>query len=458
MSDLLFSSALLPDGWARDVRVGVDRHGTITSVTPAAGPSGLSPVPGAAVPGVPDLHSHAFQRALAGLTERGAPGGDSFWSWRDRMYRFLLQLTPEDVAAITAQLTVELLRHGFTHLAEFHYLRNDPEGAAYADPVEIARAASSAALDVGIGVTLLPTLYRTADFSGGAPEGGQRRFVASTDALLGDVQRLSTLLEGEPTARVGLALHSLRAVPPHDLRDALGAMDRLDPTAPIHIHVAEQEREVAACLVWSGARPVEWLLENAPVGPRWCLVHATHITAQEATTVARSGAVVGLCPTTEANLGDGIFPFEEYDAAGGAWGIGTDSHVSVSPVAELRLLEYGQRLTRRRRNVATGERPQSTGRALLDAAWAGGARACGVPLGRIEVGRRADFAVLDTDHAALAGRSGDDVLDSWLFAGEDTPVRDVYVGGRLVVEQGRHPRQEEIADAYRRVATRLVSG
>jgi len=456
MPDLLFSSALLPDGWAHDVRVAVDRNGTIASVTPEALNSSGPAVPGIAVPGVPDLHSHAFQRALAGLAERGAPGGDTFWTWRERMYRFLRHLTPEDSAAIAAQLSVELLRHGFTRLAEFHYLRNDPGGEPYVDPVEMARSVSRAALDVGIGVTLLPTLYRGSDFGRVAPDAGQRRFAATTEALLGDVSLLRGTLADEPSARIGLALHSLRAVPPHELHRALDGLDRVDETAPIHIHVAEQEREVEACLAWSGARPVEWLLDNAPVGPRWCLIHATHMTTQEATALARSGAVAGLCPTTEANLGDGLFPFDDYREAGGAWGIGTDSHVSVSPVAELRLLEYGQRLRLRRRNVGAGAQPRSTGRALLEAAWTGGGQACGAPLGRIAVGHRADIVVLDTQHPALAGRSGDDVLDSWIFAGEDTPVRDVYVGGRLVVEGGRHPRQDDIADVYRRVAARLA--
>jgi formimidoylglutamate deiminase len=457
MPDLFFSSALLPDGWARDVRVAVDRDGHVASVTPKAVNNGGPAVPGVAVPGVPDLHSHSFQRALAGLAERGgAPGGDTFWTWRERMYRFLRHLTPEDCAAIAAQLAVELLRHGFTRIAEFHYLRNDSSGEPYVDPVEIARSVSSAALDVGIGVTLLPTLYRGSDFGRARPDAGQQRFAVTTEDLLGDVALLQKALAGEPSARVGLALHSLRAVPPHDLLRAVHALDGLDGSAPIHIHVAEQEREVEACLSWSGARPVEWLLDNAPVGPRWCLVHATHMTTQEATALARSGAVAGLCPTTEANLGDGLFPFDEYREAGGAWGVGTDSHVSVSPVAELRLLEYGQRLRLRRRNVGAGALPRSTGRALLEAAWAGGGRACGAPLGRIEVGQRADIVVLDPQHPALAGRTGDDVLDSWIFTGEDTPVRDVYVGGRLVVEEGRHPRQGEIADVYRTVAARLA--
>lgn len=455
MLDLFFPWALLPTGWAADVRISVAEDGTVAEVTPDGDLTGCRSLPGIAVPGVPNLHSHAFQRGLAGLTERGSADGDTFWSWRRRMYGFLERLTPEHAEAVAARLFVELLRHGYTSVAEFHYVRNDAEGAAYHPSTAMADAVLSAARRTGMGVTLLPVLYRSSDFGGRPPLPGQRRFVATVEALLDDIASLRAATEDEAQIRVGLALHSLRAVPPEAMAAALEGLAEIDPTAPVHIHVAEQRREVEACLEWAGARPVAWLLDHAPVDERWCLVHATHMDDAETRRMAASGAVVGLCPTTEANLGDGVFPFAEYLVAGGAWGVGTDSHVSVSPVADLRLLEYGQRLTRERRNVAAGSRDASTGRVLLDGAWAGGARACARNTGQIEPGARADLVILNPDHPALVGRRGDAVLDAWIFSGEDTPVRHVLVGGRWVVEDGRHPLEEETAEAYGRIARAL---
>jgi formimidoylglutamate deiminase len=373
------------------------------------------------------------------------------------MYGFLRTLGPDDVEAIASQLYSELLKHGFTAVAEFHYLRNAVDGRPYDDPVEMGRRILSAGARSGIGVTLLPALYRAADFGGAPPEPEQRRFVASVEELVGDVLILGS---GAHTGqvRVGLALHSLRAVPPGDLTVAVEAVRRSDEQAPIHVHAAEQLREVEACLSWSGSRPVEWLLDHAPVDSHWCLVHATHMEPNEITAVAESGAVVGLCPTTEANLADGVFPLARYIAERGAWAIGSDSHVSRSPVAELRMLEYGQRLADGGRNVAAGPHHRSTGRALLESAWAGGARACGRALGRLEPGCRADLVVLDPDHPSLAGREGDDVLDSWIFSGDDPPVSDVMAGGLWVVREGRHVRSEEIGDAYREALRRIGGG
>lgn len=457
MTHLHVPLALLPDGWAERVRVRIDEKGTIREVTPDAPAAGAVTVAGVAVPGVPNLHSHAFQRALAGLTERGTPGGDSFWGWRERMYAFLARLQPADVEVVARQLFAELLRHGYTAVAEFHYLRNDPQGRPYDDSVEMARRILAAARGAGMGVTLLPVLYQASDFGGAPPGEAQRRFVTSVDETLDDVARLHALGRDDPQTSVGLALHSLRAVPPEALRAALEGADAVAEGCPVHIHVAEQEREVDACVAWSGRRPVSWLLEHAPVGPRWCLVHATHMDDDEVEGVAASGAVVGLCPTTEANLGDGIFRLPAFQAARGAWGVGTDSHVSVSPAADLRLLEYGQRLRDRARNVVSAGRDASSGRMLLEAAWAGGAQACGRPLGRIAPGCRADLVFLDPSHPALAGREGDALLDAWIFSGEDTPVRDVMVGGRWVVEDGRHLRGEETARAYAQVARNLTA-
>jgi len=454
MSDLFFDTAFLSGCWEQNVRVSVDREGWITSARADAVPRGAQHVPGIALPGVPNVHSHAFQRAMAGLTERGSPGGDSFWSWRDRMYHFLRLLDPHDVEVIAAQLYSELLRHGFTAVTEFHYLRNDVDGHAYDDPVEMGRRILGAGERAGLGLTLLPVLYRASDFGGAPPEHEQRRFVSTVEELVGDVVVLGAVA-GDDNARVGLGLHSLRAVPPSDLAVAVEAVRGIDETAPIHIHVAEQLREVEASVAWSGARPVEWLFDHAPVDERWCLVHATHIDDGEVDRIARSGAVVGLCPTTEANLGDGVFPLVRYLEAGGSWAIGTDSHVARSPVSELRMLEYGQRLTERARNVAAGIQHRSTGRALLDAAWSGGAQASGRSIGRLAPGYRADIVVLDADHPALVGRDGDDLLDSWVFSEDDTPVRDVFVGGRPVVQSGRHVAHREIGEAYAELVGRF---
>lgn len=451
MPDLFFDTVFLPSGWAEDVRVSVDGAGWITRVETDVLPRGAHHVPGVALPGVPNAHSHAFQRAMVGLTERGSPSGDSFWSWRDRMYAFLRTLDPEAVEAVAAQSHVELLEHGFTSVAEFHYLRNDVDGHPYEDPVEMGRRILAAAQRTGMGVTLLPTVYRAGDFGGEPPAHEQRRFVASVEDLLGDVAVLGSGARAG-AVRVGLALHSLRAVPPDALAVAVEAARGMDPDIPIHIHAAEQEREVEACVEWSGARPVEWLLDHAPVDRRWCIVHATHASPAELEGLAESGATVALCPTTEADLGDGLFDLPAYAAANGAWAVGTDSHVCRDPAAELRLLEYGQRLITRTRNVAAGRHHRSTGRALLEGAWSGGAEACGRPIGRIAPRMRADVVVLDHEHRSLTGRHRDDLLDAWIFSGDRTPVRDVFVGGRRVVRDGRHVEAEAIADGYRRVA------
>ena len=457
MHALYFDLALLPGGWARDVRVELSANGDFGEILPGGTQEGTRRVAGAVVPGIPNVHSHAFQRAMAGLTERGSTAEYGFWSWREQMYAFLARLSLDDVQVIASQLYAEMLRHGYTAVAEFHYLRNDPGGRPYAVPHEMALRLHEAATAAGIGLTLLPALYRVADFGADAPLAEQRRFVATVDEIIADSAALRREVAGDGNRRIGLALHSLRAVPPGDLTDAVAALEAADAAAPIHIHVAEQVTEVRACLSWSGAAPVEWLLDHAPVDGRWCAVHATHMSGEETRALAASGAIAGLCPTTEANLGDGVFPFASYLVAGGRWGVGSDSHVSVSPVADLRMLEYSQRLTMHERNVAGGRKAHSTGRALLEGAWAGGAQASGRRLGAIRPGFRADLVVLDTDHPALVGKDEDQLPDAWIFSGEDTPVRDVMVGGAWVVEDGRHRRQEEIATAYRAVARKLAA-
>ena len=447
-------SALLPQGFAATVAIEVDGEGRIAAVEPGSHRPGTV-LRGVAVPGMPNLHSHAFQRAMAGLAERAGPEGDDFWSWRETMYRFLARLGPEEVEAIAAQLYVELLKQGYTAVAEFHYLHNDPGGSPYADPAELAHRIVAAAAASGIGLTLLPVLYQTSQFGGAPPTEGQRRFVLGTEVFLELVSRLAARHGRDPQVRIGIAPHSLRAVTPEALRDALAGANALDATAPIHIHVAEQVKELRDCLAWSGKRPMEWLIEHAPVDARWCLVHGTQSSEAELRALAATRAVIGFCPTTEANLGDGIFPLPAWLDAGGAFGIGTDSNVARSPVEELRWLEYVQRLVTRRRNIAERSPGASTGAALYRRALAGGAQASGRAIGAIEVGRRADIVLLDVDHPALVGRSGDALLDAWIFAATGNPVRDVMVGGRWVVHDGVHLRETPIADAYRAAIARL---
>jgi formimidoylglutamate deiminase len=450
------ASALLPQGFASDVVIEVDSAGGIAGVRSSM-PGNAVVLRGVAVPGMPNLHSHAFQRAMAGLTERAGPEGDDFWSWRETMYRFLARLGPDDVQSIAAQLYVDLLKHGYTAVAEFHYLHNDPRGMPYTDPAELAHRIVAAAQSSGIGITLLPVLYQASQFGGAAPSDGQRRFVLGTDILLDMVAGLMSRHRCNRQLRIGLAPHSLRAVAPDALREAIAAMGALDPTAPIHLHVAEQIKELEDCLAWSGRRPVEWVLENLPVDARWCLVHCTQSSEAELRALAASRAVVGLCPTTEADLGDGIFPLLAWLEAGGAFGNGTDANVATIPVEELRWLEYGQRLLTRRRNVSERDPGASTGAGLYRRALAGGAQACGRDIGAIEPGRRADIVVLDPDYPALFGRSADALLDAWIFAGSGNPVRDVMVGGQWVIRDGVHCREQAIATAYRATLVRLAS-
>jgi len=457
MRRFLLRHTLLPDGWHDDVLVTVDAAGNIADVTPDAVAGDAERLEGAVLPGLPNLHSHAFQRAMAGLAERSGPGPDSFWTWRETMYRFAGRLTPADIEAVAAQLYAEMLQAGYTAVAEFHYLHHQPDGRPYDDAAELSWRVIAAAEAAGIGLTHLPVLYRQGGFGSAAPQERQRRFLHDADSYGRLLRQLAPAFRDRPDRRLGIAPHSLRAVPPGLLRDALGLIDGIDATAPVHIHIAEQTAEVDECLAATGQRPVAWLLSNMTVDQRWCLVHATHLTAGEIAALAQSGAVAGLCPTTEANLGDGLFPAGAYLAAGGRIGIGSDSHISVDAAEELRLLEYGQRLTLRSRNLLAGGPERSTGRALFDAACRGGAQALGRPIGAIAPGHRADFLRLDDDAPVLAARRGDALLDAWIFAGQPvSPISDVWVGGQKVVENGRHVRAGEFAARYRQSLRRLA--
>ncbi|HEY8566818.1 MAG TPA: formimidoylglutamate deiminase [Beijerinckiaceae bacterium] len=453
MSSSLRVTTLDPAGQARE-RVLAIRDGWLTEEDGSV----VETVSGLTLPGVPNLHSHAFQRAMAGLAERAGPVGDSFWTWREVMYRFLARLEPDDVEAIAAQLYVELLKSGVTSVGEFHYLHTAPDGHPYGDVAEMADRIVAAAETSGIRLTLLPVLYQTSQFGGAPPTEGQRRFVLPTDVFARLVQDLVRRHGGKPLVRLGIAPHSLRAVTPDALDAAVALAREIGPEAPIHIHAAEQVKEVEDCLAWSGSRPVAWLLDHQPVDQRWCLIHCTHLDADERGRLARSGAVVGLCPSTEANLGDGVFPFPDFLAEGGRFGVGSDSNVCVSPAEELRLVETVQRLNLRARNVGERQPGHSVGTALLARATAGGAQALALAGGALAPGQSADLVVLDTDHPSLVGRSGATAIDSWIFGSHGTsPVRDVMVGGAWVVRDGHHAREDEILDRFRRTMRRLAS-
>ena len=449
---LFFRRALLPQGWTANVRIAVT-DGAVTGVETNAVQGAGEVDLGVVLPGLSNVHSHAFQRAMAGLTEeRGPNEGDDFWSWRALMYRFLDRGGPEEIEAITALAFAEMLEGGFTRVGEFHYLHNDPDGRTYADRGELAARIAAAADGTGIGLTLLPVFYAHAGFGGTPPAHGQRRFINDIDGfakLMDESRRIASAL---PDAVVGVAPHSLRAVTPEEI----AAVIPMAGDGPVHIHAAEQTKEVDDCLAWSGARPVQWLLDNVGLDRRWCLIHATHLTADETTRVAKSGAVAGLCPVTEANLGDGVFPAVDFFAQGGAFGVGTDSNVLIDAAGELRALEYSQRLTRRGRAVLA-DKQASTGGTLYRRALAGGARATGGTTG-IAVGQAADFVTLETDDLAYAGRSDDALLDSLIFAGPKRAIRTVWRRGRVVVENGRHVGRDAIEARYRRALDAVLGG
>ena len=448
MTSIFARQVLLPEGWANDVRL-VMSGGRMVSVTTGTAPKAGDERHAILLPGMPNLHSHAFQRGMAGLAETRGPGADSFWSWREVMYRFALTMNPEQVEAVAAQLYVEMLEAGFSRVGEFHYLHHDPEGRPYADIGEMAARIAAAADTTGIGLTLLPVFYAHSGFGGAEPIENQRRFINDLNSFARLHESARKALESIQEAVVGVAPHSLRAVTP----DELAAVVAMAGGGPVHIHVAEQMREVEDCVAWSGARPVQWLLDNADIGDRWCLIHATHMTDAETTAMARSGAVAGLCPVTEANLGDGTFSGQLFRDNGGRFGIGSDSNVLIGLPDELRQLEYSQRLSHRARNVLA-EPGQSNGRALFDAALTGGSKALGAQNAGLAVGAPADFVSLDADAVSLAGKADDAILDAWIFAG-GTRVDCAWVRGKKLVEGGRHFRRSEIAQKFRAAMLQL---
>ncbi len=441
---------LLVDGWHHDVLIEVDDAGFIQKLTPNAAEGDAERLNGAVIPAMANLHSHAFQRVMAGLAEVAGDPQDSFWTWRDLMYRMVQRLSPEQVGAIAAHLYVDMLKGGYTQVAEFHYLHHHTDGTPYPQD-QMLQQLIAAAGRVGIGQTMLPVLYSYAGFGAQPPQPGQKRFIQDTAGYLRQQQQLAELLADKPLHNQGICFHSLRAVSEPQMREVLAA---LPDSLPVHIHVAEQEKEVADSLAWSGERPVSWLLNRFAVDARWCLIHATHLDESEVSRLAASKAVAGLCPTTEANLGDGIFPATDYIALGGHWGIGSDSHVSLDVVEELRLLEYGQRLRDRRRNRIVTPEQTSVGDLLYRQSLAGGAQACGVKMGQLAEGYRADWLVLADD--ALLGSTADaSLLNRWLFAGHRGQIQDVFVAGKQVIADGKHADQPQIDAAFRAVVEAL---
>ena len=440
-------SALTPQGWRRNVRLAVagGRIAAVESGGPAAPGDQRH---GLVLPAMPNLHSHAFQRAMAGLAERRGAGSDNFWSWREAMYRLARSMSPAQVEAVASQLYVEMLEAGFCRVGEFHYLHHDVTGAPYANRGEMAERIAAAAAKTGIGLSLLPVFYAHSSFGGAPPTAGQSRFISSVDSYAALLDASRAAVKRLSTGIVGVAPHSLRATTPEELE----AVAKMAGPQPIHIHIAEQTKEVEDCVAWSGQRPVEWLLAHLDVGSQWCLVHATHMTDAETRALVDTSAVAGLCPITESNLGDGIFNAAVFSPTG-RFGVGSDSNVQIDAAAELRQLEYSQRLLHRMRNVTTAPE-HSTGRTLFDAAIAGGGQAVGATPG-LQAGAPADLITLNLAHPILAGRAEDAALDAWIFGG--APAVDcVWVAGDKLVEGGHHRARTPIAREFRAVMQALA--
>jgi formimidoylglutamate deiminase len=458
--ELLFERALVPTGIARHVAVHVGDDGTLLSVVAGAQPESRADasifVPGLALCGMPNLHSHAFQRGIAGATEVAATAENSFWGWRESMYRFVGRLEPADVEAIAALAYVEMLEAGYTSVAEFHYLHHQTDGRPYADCATMSAAVRMAAERTGIRQLLLPCLYQAAGFGPLPAMGGQRRFAHETQQFLRLFEQLLAQASGAHTTGLqttGIELHSLRAVPIAALREVISA---LPSGVPIHIHIAEQQREVEECLKFSARRPIEYLLDHVAVDQHWCLVHATHATPAELRAISQLGAVVGVCSTTEANLGDGCFPLDDFVSSGGRFGIGSDSQVSIDPREELRAAEYALRLLKQRRGLVCQSAQLHCGTSLYSLASSGGAQALGLTAGELVAGAVADIVVIDTNQAQFAGIRDEALLDAHVFAPRPGCVRDVLVAGRWVVRDGRHAQREFVMEGYRRSVARLL--
>jgi formimidoylglutamate deiminase len=442
-TNLFAKNALLPEGWVSNVRLHWDASGNISSVESAAVADPYEVQHSYVSPGMSNLHSHAFQRAMAGMTEIAGDGPDSFWTWRDLMYRYALAISPEQMQVIAAQLYSECLRHGYTSVCEFHYVHRAPAGEFYSDIAETSRQVIAAANHTGMGITMLPVLYSYADFNDLVLRDDQRRFNTNVEQILQIIQSLEN--QRCDQVEVGVAPHSLRAASTVQISELVAS---LPAGRPIHIHIAEQMREVNACIAATGKRPVELLFDTQNVDERWCLVHATHLNKSEVASMAASKSVAGICTSTEGNLGDGFFDLPDYIAANGRFGVGTDSHASQSLVEELRWLEYGQRLHSQGRNIASVAGQRRVGDFLWQRCLEGGAQATGRRVGKFAVGARADMLIFDDQHPNLQDLPVQDLLNTVIFASNDNMIRDVYVGGQLVVEGGRHRNQSKIQSDY----------
>jgi formimidoylglutamate deiminase len=457
MPSLFANDALLPAGWARDVLLEWDDGGMLTRVETGASDAGGPRAAGPVLPGMSNVHSHAFQRAMAGLAEwRGHPT-DDFWTWREAMYDLVRRVEPDDLEAIAAHLYIEMLKHGYTAVGEFHYLHHRRDGAPYEERAELAERIVAGADASGIALTLLPVLYAYGGFGHRALDDAQRRFRGDAESIAALVRDLASWHAGRPAFRIGIAPHSVRAVDAMMLTQVVAAAKAIDPELPIHMHLAEQTGEVDACRDTHGVTPFAWIADLVDVDERWCFIHSTHVTPDEMRGMAARGASVGLCPVTESNLGDGIFDFAAWFGMGGRWGIGGDSHVSVSPFEELRTLEYSQRLRDRARNIAATERAPDVAANLWRGAARGGGDAIGQAIGRLESGARADLVVLDGDDADFENLPAPRALGVAMFSGARNRVRDVWVAGKQVVDGGRHAGEEPAAAAFRAALRRLRS-
>ena len=451
---LFASTAFVNNQWHKNVIISIS-DGLITEIEidckePSAG---VEKINGALIPGMPNLHSHAFQRAFAGLAELRQNGiaQDNFWSWRSTMYEFAKRLTPDQVGIIAQQLYIEMLKSGYTSVAEFHYLHHTQKGRPYKNVTVMSDQVISAAKTIGIAITHLPVLYCYGGFGQRKPSTEQSRFASDIDNYAAIIENLTGKYGNDNNVKIGCALHSLRAIDNGVLQNSIELIDQYDTDLPIHIHIAEQEKEVSDCLISSGQRPVEWLFDRANINHRWTLIHATQLSEKELHTIAQSQCVVGLCPSTEANLGDGIFPAAEFIELGGSFGIGSDSQITINPYDELRILEYGQRLKHQKRAMVATYKETSIGTSLITRALKGGAQALGLNAGAIEVGMRADLVVLDTESPVLIGKSLDQIFDCLIFAGHHGMVKDVMSGGKWQIQDRRHPLEQQTLEKFKRL-------
>ena len=450
---------LLADGWARDKTIIIEQ-GQISAIV-SGKQDNAQVANGPVIPGMVNCHSHAFQRAFAGFSEQGSEGQDSFWTWRKIMYQFLAQLTDEDAKVIAKQLYIEMLKMGYTRVAEFHYLHHDIDGSTYRESNNInglasmARAIFDAAQESGIGLTLLPVLYQHSGFGELAPTDGQKRFINSTEQfnnLVSDCHKLSTSYRN---TNVGIAPHSLRAVDKDSLQSAVAHVRSLDHKAPIHIHISEQQKEVEDCLAHYGKRPVQWLLDNIDLDQHWCLIHATHIDDNECAGMVEKNVIAGICPTTEANLGDGVFPTTEFMAQNGTIAIGSDSHISVNPIEELRWLEYAQRLIKQQRAILANNQQASVGLNLWQQTAKGGAQSTSSNTGELAIGKQADLLVLCDRQSQLFAHSDQHIMDSIVFASQQNPIQDVMVNGEWVIQAAMHEQQQDSEQQFAALLKKL---